>query len=90
MAEVNLEFLGRMLLQVIERLDRVEARLARIEDTMSTREQLNRLWRVVEGRIELGRDELLDTTTAIENRLNNRIEEIEARLRRLEEAQEQK
>jgi hypothetical protein len=76
MAEVNLELLGRLIEALLDGQREMRAQLAEIKSGMATREQLTRLWRVAEGKLELSRDELLQ-----------RIEALEQEVQRLKESE---
>jgi hypothetical protein len=80
--EVDLRLLGRLVEQLPDGQREIKAELGEIKAQMATREQLTRLWRVAEGKLELGRAELVDADAA----LVARLDALEARVRRLEAA----
>ena len=88
MAEVSLEHLAERLQKVLDHADRIDRGLARIEGSLLARKALEQFGRMVEGKIELWRIEQLGTIAGLKRRVGDQLDDLDKRLRRLEEAED--
>jgi LPS O-antigen subunit length determinant protein (WzzB/FepE family) len=86
MADVDLSLLGRHIERLLDGQRAIEERLARIEQTMATREQLTRVWTALDDRISRVKDTAIEgSLSAAREELEVRLASYETRLRALEE-----
>jgi thiamine monophosphate kinase len=82
MSEISLELLGRLVTEVLDGQREIKTRLARIEETLATKEQLGLVWRSLELKLELHAERQRDATAELTARLERpevRVAALEAR-----------
>jgi predicted RNase H-like nuclease (RuvC/YqgF family) len=87
MADIDLALLGRLVERLLDGQRAMDERLARMERTMATREQLTRVWRALDDRISNLKDATIEEAlSATRELVEERLATLERRVAELEAA----